>query len=985
MPDPKKKPIVVNDPNDPRLHKYLDSLNLYKGYELSKIYNKQDENSKLVPKTLPKNKIKYSKSDADPHKSYSDYLKYSKEFEKKLDEEFRKDPKNALNNIKKIPYFNTKKAKMTAFSKKEDLTKYDKNAANLVNEYEKLNFKDPVETGYWKTPDLYDPNIQEIGSYYKGAYNPIFKKPNQEIKYIGNFNDVLKLRHSPYIAGVNKIPNNNQKQIIIQKKETPQVTPLQKIQTKGLIETNQEINSPLATIRPQTQMPKYWNVTDTNNQRFGATETKYKIYPETLNTLRELPKEGWDRKITAQYAMGGNLQQNNMKNNNLTRFNEGGSHEQNPLGGVPQGQSQSGQMNTVEEGETKKKNYVYSDRLSIDENMTKQMNLPSYIKGKTFAAASKAIDNKFLDRNDNYSNETKNTLLDRLKQAQETIKQQEQQRAEQIAQSMQSNQQQVPDMMNGEIPEGMEEFTEQPEQNQMFMGGNFNLAEAGNITGGLSGLAGKASPYLGAASGAMSLGNLAQGNGASTNKAQSALSGVATGAQAGMAFGPWGAGIGAAVGLGAGLIGANKAQKQQAIDLRNNANSANLTDNFAYGGKIKMGDGGIPGVPNSSTRIQDPNYFKKDIVGSADYNTNVIQNLHNALGITPNTKGYGTAWGQKSNEAYFKKDLLDGNSSAINWNKEGVKSYGFTKEDVTGPGYEKMRVQLGLTPEGYKYLGPETPDTSMLKPTEQLFVEPTGVKQSMENYYQNSPNKINSENTDNTDNDKQSWLDKNGGKMLKYAPVAMNAFQLSQLKKPQYTRLDRLTDRFKPEYVDEQSLQNIANNEYNNSVNAVSQIGGSQGAVRNSIIGAGLNKTKALSDAYMNASAQNRQTNIAGQEFNLGVNKANLIQADQELDINDRNQAAYRNEKSKLLSSIGTDLGSIGKEEVNKNQIAEALGYDVNGDYVVNKKTGKKMLTKDFEEKVKNGTLNKKYNFGNADKFTNSSINYTPTNFKIGQ
>ena len=44
------------------------------------------------------------------------------------------------------------------------------------------------------------------------------------------------------------------------------------------------------------------------------------------------------------------------------------------------------------------------------------------------------------------------------------------------------------------------------------------------------------------------------------------------------------------------------------------------------------------------------------------------------------------------------------------------------------------------------------------------------------------------------------------------------------------------------------------------------------------------------------------------------------------------------------------------------------------------------MLTKDFEEKVKNGTLNKKYNFGDSNKLTNSSINYTPnTNFKIGR
>ena len=34
-----------------------------------------------------------------------------------------------------------------------------------------------------------------------------------------------------------------------------------------------------------------------------------------------------------------------------------------------------------------------------------------------------------------------------------------------------------------------------------------------------------------------------------------------------------------------------------------------------------------------------------------------------------------------------------------------------------------------------------------------------------------------------------NYLDKNGGEFLKYAPVAMNAYQLSQLKKPENKQL----------------------------------------------------------------------------------------------------------------------------------------------------------------------------------------------------
>ncbi len=511
-----------------------------------------------------------------------------------------------------------------------------------------------------------------------------------------------------------------------------------------------------------------------------------------------------------------------MKNNQLTSINEGSTHENNKYGGVPVGGN-----NTVEQGETinntGKNKYVYSNRLFINENLTKDNNLPSYIKGKSFSKASEEINNKFKDRNDKHSLETKNVFLDRLKQAQETIKQQEQQRAEQIVQSMQSNQQEVPDMMNGEVPEGMEQFTE---QNQMFMGGDFNIAEVGNITGGLAGLAGKASPYLGAA---------------------------ATGAQAGSMFGPIGMGVGAAVGLGSSIIGANKAKKQQALDLRNNANSANLTDNFALGGDL-----------------EDPTnpLFKP---------TNTIPQVN----------------------SYLKpKDILG-------------------KPQVT---------DMSL------------PDTSMLKSPQQSFGESTDVRQNMENIYQkqlqsqpiDKEGSVFSRTTDKVGD----YLDKNGGKILKYAPIAANALQLANLKKPAYTRLDRLTNKFKPEYVDEQSLQNIANSEMNNSINSISQIGGSQGAVRNAILGAGLNKTKALSNAYMDASAQNRQTNMAGQQFNLNVDQANINQANQELDINDKNQAAYRNEKSKYIGAIGTDLGEIGKEEIFKNQAEKMTGYSWMGDFL---------------------------------------------------
>lgn len=142
----------------------------------------------------------------------------------------------------------------------------------------------------------------------------------------------------------------------------------------------------------------------------------------------------------------------------LNEFNTGGSHEQNPLGGIPQGMGSNGQMNTVEQGETRKGDFIYSDRIVLTPEVVLMSGLPKSFSGKTAAEASKIINRKFEGRNSKIDNSTKTNLLDRIAQAQEGIKAQEQAK---ISQSMQANSTEVPDMMNGQIPQGMEQFTNQ--------------------------------------------------------------------------------------------------------------------------------------------------------------------------------------------------------------------------------------------------------------------------------------------------------------------------------------------------------------------------------------------------------------------------------------------------------------------------------------------------------------------------------------------
>jgi len=114
--------------------------------------------------------------------------------------------------------------------------------------------------------------------------------------------------------------------------------------------------------------------------------------------------------------------------NQLTEFNEGGRHEENGLGGIPQGMNPEGQMNLVEEGETKfnAENYIFSDTLKVDKELAKAFNLSPKMVGKTFADASKMAGRKNSRREgDKIEEAANNADLMNLMEAQEAFKQKE--------------------------------------------------------------------------------------------------------------------------------------------------------------------------------------------------------------------------------------------------------------------------------------------------------------------------------------------------------------------------------------------------------------------------------------------------------------------------------------------------------------------------------------------------------------------------------
>lgn len=111
------------------------------------------------------------------------------------------------------------------------------------------------------------------------------------------------------------------------------------------------------------------------------------------------------------------------------KVNEGGSHEENPNGGVQIGVDPEGNPNLLEEGEPVYKDYVYSDNIEAEKEFLEQNNLPGKYAGKLY---SKIADDLFTEAEerplDPISRNGLEALLGRLADAQEGQKQAKEQR-----------------------------------------------------------------------------------------------------------------------------------------------------------------------------------------------------------------------------------------------------------------------------------------------------------------------------------------------------------------------------------------------------------------------------------------------------------------------------------------------------------------------------------------------------------------------------
>lgn len=492
--------------------------------------------------------------------------------------------------------------------------------------------------------------------------------------------------------------------------------------------------------------------------------------------------------------------------------------------------------------------------------------------------------------------------------------------------------------MQQQMQQGMpqEAMMQQQGQANQFGGGGFAESVAGKgFQKGASGseFAGSVGAVAGAGSALMDMGKQAFGkpnidtSGATAppdvpSPGGSAASGAMKGAAAGASFGPWGAAIGGVLGGVSGLIGGGKAKRAAARAEMN------------YTGKLHHE--AIDGYAKKGGQLEYSSSYKKG--GGLEYSSSyknggkMLANMYHEGGHAHPHKLYNGVT-QDQVDPYMKEIIeLTGIKDFDATNSEHVEAL---QTKLLKPGGDVNPRYISGKENTYINDGGENSVNN--KGVDGMFGIDTfnAVRQIGSSAIKAKPVKNVGTAQDNSlmPMSITTTTEKTRGKAkpleyLRYAPAAMNALQLAQLKRPEQIGLNRLGNKYINQRVDERGLQNSVQEAVANNRDAIlSSAGGSGSAARASLLASQKVGGDAMSKAYMQATELNRNDSRMGQNFDLGVDKVNLQQANQETGLNLEQQAAYRTNKSKLMSQLGNDLGNIGREELFK-RYPEMMGLD---------------------------------------------------------
>jgi hypothetical protein len=323
----KGKTITVDSKNDPRYKAYRDSLALYK--TSLKNLNAEKTKSKATSKKLgfipfdefktflPNSNLEYNDINMYPGPA-DDYKNNTIGKSNKVDK--NKLNKLIKNNIKPVGFdVNEWKGQHSLEPTINYSTVYKKpQQPVIVKEQERPNTYQDSLIAY-NRDNNFDREFKELVKKAKTQEEINIGKSKLEKKYPrNNVKPIIDrtLKESPTIA-VNPYTGYKAKDTEVYKKpignNKPAIKPsainLGKLTPIGLQNTNQEIQADIPEMHQQARIPKYYNVTDNNNQKFGGSDSTYKV--ENLDELRELPTELWDRKITPQFQNGGIIKDNN--------------------------------------------------------------------------------------------------------------------------------------------------------------------------------------------------------------------------------------------------------------------------------------------------------------------------------------------------------------------------------------------------------------------------------------------------------------------------------------------------------------------------------------------------------------------------------------------------------------------------------------------------------------------------------------------------
>lgn len=123
------------------------------------------------------------------------------------------------------------------------------------------------------------------------------------------------------------------------------------------------------------------------------------------------------------FAFGGDLNTHGSDfSTGLTHIDAGGTHEENPNQGVPMGVDPQGNPNLVEEGEVIYDDYVFSNRISLDDEAKEKLGLKNNSE-LSYSNAAKKLEKIVTERpNDPISKDTFKAQMDILKTEQERQK-----------------------------------------------------------------------------------------------------------------------------------------------------------------------------------------------------------------------------------------------------------------------------------------------------------------------------------------------------------------------------------------------------------------------------------------------------------------------------------------------------------------------------------------------------------------------------------